>query len=151
MTSEQGGGYLARPAPSGLADVVEIVLDKGIAIDAYARVSLLGIELVTADARVVIASVDTYLRFAEATNRLDLWEKGGRSPAEALTEGAGEAVEKVATGVVDRKVDGALNAVGEVLGDPAERVARAAGRKAVGLAEDVAGRLGNDDESSDRE
>jgi hypothetical protein len=65
-------GYLERPAPSGLADVIEIILDKGIVIDAYVRVSLLGIELLTVDARVVIASVDTYLRFAEATNRLDL-------------------------------------------------------------------------------
>ena len=66
------GGYLERPAPSGLADVVEVILDRGIVIDAYVRVSLLGIELVTLDARVVVASVDTYLRFAEATNRLDL-------------------------------------------------------------------------------
>ena len=62
----QGGGYLERPAPSGLADVVEVILDKGIVIDAYVRVSLVGIELLTIDARIVIASVDTYLRFAEA-------------------------------------------------------------------------------------
>src|SRR5690349_16209843 len=67
--------YLSRPSPSGLADVIEIILDRGIVIDAYLRISLLGIELVTVDARVVVASVDTYLRFAEATNRLDLWEK----------------------------------------------------------------------------
>ena len=79
-----GGGYLARPAPSGLADVIEIILDKGIVIDAYVRVSLVGIELLTIDARIVIASVDTYLRFAEATNRLDLYEKGGQPLTEAL-------------------------------------------------------------------
>ena len=60
------------PRPSGLADVLDVVLDKGIVIDAYVRVSLVGIELLTIDARVVIASVDTYLRFAEAVNRLDL-------------------------------------------------------------------------------
>jgi len=66
------GGYLDRPRPSGLADVIEIVLDKGLVIDAYARVSLAGVELVTIDARIVIASVDTYLRFAEAVGRLDL-------------------------------------------------------------------------------
>jgi hypothetical protein len=72
-----GSGYLDRPAPSSLADVVEIILDKGIVIDAYVRVSLVGIELLTIDARIVIASVDTYLRFAEATNRLDLLEHGG--------------------------------------------------------------------------
>jgi gas vesicle structural protein len=49
-------------------------LDKGLVIDIYVRVSLVGIELLTIDARIVIASVDTYLRFAEALNRLDLTE-----------------------------------------------------------------------------
>ncbi|MGN6606400.1 MAG: gas vesicle structural protein GvpA [Jatrophihabitans sp.] len=60
------------PHPSGLADVLDLVLDKGIVIDAYVRLSLVGIEILTLDARVVIASVDTYLRFAEAVNRLDI-------------------------------------------------------------------------------
>jgi hypothetical protein len=60
------------PRPSSLADVLEVVLDKGIVIDAYVRVAVVGIELLTIDARIVIASVDTYLRFAEAVNRLDL-------------------------------------------------------------------------------
>ncbi|HEY3529309.1 MAG TPA: gas vesicle protein GvpJ [Nocardioides sp.] len=77
QAQSRGSGYLDRPAPSSLADVVEIILDKGIVIDAYVRVSLVGIELLTVDARIVIASVDTYLRFAEATNRLDLLEHGG--------------------------------------------------------------------------
>ena len=67
-------GYLSRPSPSGLADVIDIILDKGLVIDAYVRVSLVGIELLTVDARIVIASVDTYLRFAEAVNRLDVAE-----------------------------------------------------------------------------
>jgi hypothetical protein len=67
--------YLQRaPSPSGLADVLDVILDKGLVIDAYVRVSVIGIELVTIDARIVIASVDTYLRFAEAVNRLDLTE-----------------------------------------------------------------------------
>ena len=65
-------GYIERPRPSGLADVIEMILDKGIVIDAYVRVSLIGIEILTIDARIVIASVDTYLRFAEAVNRLDI-------------------------------------------------------------------------------
>ena len=65
-------GYIDRPRPSGLADVIEVILDKGIVIDAFVRVSLIGIEILTIDARIVIASVDTYLRFAEAVNRLDL-------------------------------------------------------------------------------
>ena len=85
-TQRRGGGYLERPAPSGLADVIEIILDKGIVIDAYVRVSLVGIELLTIDARIVIASVDTYLRFAEATNRLDLYEKGGKDLPEVVGE-----------------------------------------------------------------
>ena len=66
------GGYLERPRPSGLADVIDVILDKGLVIDAYVRVSLIGIELLTIDARIVIASVDTYLRFAEAVSRLDI-------------------------------------------------------------------------------
>ena len=85
-----GGGYLERPAPSGLADVIEIILDKGIVIDAYVRVSLVGIELLTIDARIVIASVDTYLRFAEATNRLDLYEQGRQGPDRGGRGPAGE-------------------------------------------------------------
>src|SRR5688572_6285074 len=95
-----GGGYLERPAPSGLADVIEIILDKGIVIDAYVRVSLVGIELLTIDARIVIASVDTYLRFAEATNRLDLYEEGGKD----LSEFIGDLQESGAS----KKVGGAL-------------------------------------------
>jgi hypothetical protein len=65
-------GYIDRPRPSGLADVIEVILDKGLVIDAFVRVSLVGIEILTLDARIVIASVDTYLRFAEAVNRLDI-------------------------------------------------------------------------------
>src|SRR5512132_2837126 len=72
VTQQARGGYLERPRPSGLADVIELILDKGLVIDAYVRVSLVGIELLTIDARIVVASVDTYLRFAEAVNRLDL-------------------------------------------------------------------------------
>src|SRR5438128_3548982 len=72
-THGTASNYLQRaPSPSGLADVVDLILDKGLVIDAYVRVAAIGIELVTIDARIVIASVDTYLRFAEAVNRLDL-------------------------------------------------------------------------------
>ncbi len=70
MTS---GGAIARaPRPSSLADVLDLILDKGLVIDAYVRISAVGIELLTIDARIVIASVDTYLHYAEAVNRLDL-------------------------------------------------------------------------------
>src|SRR3569832_1960336 len=65
--------YLQRsPRPSGLAEVIDLILDKGLVIDLYERVSLVGIELLVVDARIVVASVDTYLRFAEAVNRLDI-------------------------------------------------------------------------------
>jgi len=95
-----GGGYLERPAPSGLADVIEIILDKGIVIDAYVRVSLVGIEILTIDARIVIASVDTYLRFAEATNRLDLYEKGGKDLMDVVGSGSESGASKKTTGAV---------------------------------------------------
>ena len=72
-TRGTASNYLQRgPSPSGLADVLDLILDKGLVIDAYVRVSVIGIEVLTIDARIVIASVDTYLRFAEAVNRLDL-------------------------------------------------------------------------------
>jgi hypothetical protein len=72
-THGTSSNYLQRaPSPSGLADVLDLILDKGLVIDAYVRVSVIGIELLTIDARIVIASIDTYLRFAEAVNRLDL-------------------------------------------------------------------------------
>ncbi len=72
-THGTASNYLQRaPSPSGLADVLDLILDKGLVIDAYVRVAVIGIELVTIDARIVIASIDTYLRFAEAVNRLDL-------------------------------------------------------------------------------
>jgi hypothetical protein len=100
-TSGTASNYLQRaPSPSGLADVVDLILDKGLVIDAYIRVAVIGIELVTIDARIVIASVDTYLRFAEAVNRLDLTqtELAGlpelqKKGAEEMTEGAIEGVE----------------------------------------------------------
>jgi gas vesicle structural protein len=100
-------GYLERPRPSGLADVIEVILDKGLVIDAYIRVSLIGIELITIDARIVIASVDTYLRFAEAVNRLDITEDGG--------EGLPELMDGMTQGGAKSKTKGALEGVKEKL------------------------------------
>ena len=98
---------------SGLAEVVDTILDKGIVIDAYVRVSLVGIELLTVDARIVIASVDTYLRFAEATNRLDLYEKGGKD----LTEAIGDLQETGAAKKVGGAVKGVKKAITGSSGD----------------------------------
>ena len=101
-------GYLERPRPSGLADVLEVILDKGIVIDAYVRVSLVGIELLTIDARIVIASVDTYLRFAEAVNRLDLTQTDD-------SEGLPELMESMTSGGAESKTKGALEGVKDKL------------------------------------
>ncbi len=94
------------PHPSGLADVLDLVLDKGIVIDAYVRLALVGIEILTLDARIVIASVDTYLRFAEAVNRLDL------QPAEQAT-GLPGLVGKLQENGAKGKVQGALSGAKE--------------------------------------
>ena len=67
-----GGAYVQRSSSGGLYEVIDVILDKGLVIDAFVRVSLVGIELLTIDARIVVAGVDTYLHFAEAVNRLDL-------------------------------------------------------------------------------
>ncbi|MBM7579073.1 MULTISPECIES: gas vesicle protein GvpJ [Jeotgalibacillus] len=63
---------------SSLAEVIDRILDKGIVIDAFVRVSLVGIEILTVEARIVIASVDTWLRYAEAVGLLrdDVQEAG---------------------------------------------------------------------------
>ena len=90
-TQGTASNYLQRaPSPSGLADVVDLILDKGLVIDAYVRIAVIGIELITIDARIVIASVDTYLRFAEAGQpaRPDA-DRARRSPG-AAGEGRGE-------------------------------------------------------------
>ena len=103
-TRGTASNYLQRaPSPSGLAEVIDVILDKGLVIDAYIRVSVIGIEVLTIDARIVIASVDTYLRFAEAVNRLDLTqtemagiqelrEGGKKQEAKGAMEGVKEKV-----------------------------------------------------------
>src|SRR4051812_23576934 len=55
-----------QPGPGSLAELLNVILDKGIVIDAWVRVSVVGIEILTIEARVVVASVETYLRYAEA-------------------------------------------------------------------------------------
>ena len=102
-----GSGYVARSSSSGLYDVLELILDKGLVIDVFVRVSLIGIEILTVDARIVIASVDTYLRFAEAVNRLDLMA--------TETQGLPELMEGITEGGASSKTKGMLTGAKEAL------------------------------------
>jgi hypothetical protein len=102
-----GSGYVARSSSSGLYDVLELILDKGLVIDVFVRVSLIGIEILTIDARIVIASVDTYLRFAEAVNRLDLMA--------TETGGLPELMEDIGSKGASSKTKGALEGAKEAL------------------------------------
>ena len=114
MQRESSAGYLTRaPRSSGLADVLEILLDRGLVIDAFVRVSLVGIELLTVDLRVVVASVDTYLRFAEAVNRLDLQ---ATSNAKGLPDLFGDAEEEGAERKTKGAVEGGMDAIKEKIG-----------------------------------
>ncbi len=112
----RGGG----PSPTGLADVIETILDKGLVIDAYIRVSLIGIETLTIDARVVVASVDTYLRFAEAVNRLDITQE-----KQGLPGLVGGSQQSKAT----RITKGVLQGVGDKLREYAEPESQPASRR----------------------
>ncbi|WP_157224120.1 gas vesicle protein GvpJ [Nocardia paucivorans] len=113
MTIQPGGGggsgTMARPNSSSLADVVDTILDKGLVVDAFVRVSLVGIELLTIDARVVVASVDTYLRFAEAVNRLEI--------SSSEPKGLADLVGDTTQGLSQRKTKGAIEAAGEKVMD----------------------------------
>src|SRR5437763_15881198 len=101
-TRGTASNYLQRgPSPSGLADVLDLILDKGLVIDAYVRVSVIGIEILTIDARIVIASVDTYLRFAEAVNRLDLNETGGEGLPDIISNMTEDGASSKTQGVLE--------------------------------------------------
>jgi gas vesicle structural protein len=100
--------YAGGPSPSGLADVLDLILDKGLVIDLYVRVSLVGIELLTVDARIVVASVDTYLRFAEAVGRMNI-EADGK-------EGLPELMQDMTSGAAKSKTSGALDAAKDKIG-----------------------------------
>ncbi|PTR32367.1 gas vesicle protein GvpA/GvpJ/GvpM family [Rhodococcus sp. OK519] len=109
MTMVQGGGGGGGPSSQSLADVVDTILDKGLVIDAYVRVSLVGIELLTVDARVVVASVDTYLKFAEAVNRLQI--------SDTQPKGLPDMVQDITEGGARSKTKGAIEAAGEKVMD----------------------------------
>jgi hypothetical protein len=104
------------PSGGALTEVLELILDRGVVIDIYARVSLVGIEVLTIDARVVVASVDTYLRYAEAVGRLNLDSRKIGVP------------ELVAGNKTEKAIEGAKEQLGELLAgfmQPAEQSAPA--------------------------
>ncbi|MFG2666125.1 gas vesicle protein GvpJ [Streptomyces sp. NPDC048387] len=114
----QGAGSAVRGnggggGTSSLYDVLELILDRGLVIDVFVRVSLVGIELLKIDVRIVVASVDTYLRFAEACNRLDL-EAGRKAPAQ-LPEVVGDMLEGGSRGKTKGALGGAVEAVKQSL------------------------------------
>ncbi|GAA2991333.1 hypothetical protein JCM13580A_61670 [Streptomyces drozdowiczii] len=97
------------PRAGTLYDVLELILDRGMVIDVFIRVSLVGIEILKIDARIVVASVDTYLRFAEACNRLDLErDSGSTTVPELIGGGAAKSIGK-------RKVRRAAETVGDTV------------------------------------
>src|SRR3954452_21039083 len=110
VSGYEGPGAVQRSSGGGLVDVIDTILDKGLVIDAYVRVSLVGIEILNVDARVVVASVDTYLRFAEAVNRLDISQDEHKA-------GLPDLVGEVTEGGSRHKTKGALEAAGEKLSD----------------------------------
>jgi len=93
------------PNSAGLYDVLDLILDKGIVVDAFVRVSLVGIELLTIDLRVVVASVDTYLRYTEGVERLQLYDRSG---AKRLPDLVGKSMKGKAIG---RSVDKVTDAI----------------------------------------
>jgi hypothetical protein len=140
-TRGTASNYLQRaPSPSGLADVVDLILDKGLVIDAYVRIAVIGIELITIDARIVIASVDTYLHFAEAVNRLDLTQTELAGLPELQEKGAEEETKGAIEGAKDE-----LTPDSSTLRTAAKgAVAAAAVGAAAAAAREIAHRVGSD-------
>ncbi|MFD0005185.1 gas vesicle protein GvpJ [Streptomyces sp. NPDC127178] len=97
------------PRAGTLYDTLELILDRGMVIDVFVRVSLVGIEILKIDARIVVASVDTYLRFAEACNRLDLERDSGSTTVPELLGGS------AARSIGKRKVRKAASSMGDTV------------------------------------
>lgn len=89
--------------------MVELILDKGLVIDVFARVSVIGIEILTVEVRIVVASIDTYLRYADAMKQLAMAPK---RPA-----GLPELVHGVTKGIAAGKARGVLDAVTDKISD----------------------------------
>ena len=137
-----------RSSPSGLAEVLDVILDKGIVIDVFVRVALVGIELLTIDARIVIASVDTYLHFAEAVNRLDLTQVGQQR---TLPEMVSDMTSSGASGKTKGMLEGAKDALfGGGDEDEDEEESSSSSQRSSGDAESRPRRSSGDSESRPR-
>jgi hypothetical protein len=142
------------PNASGLYDVLDLILDKGIVIDAFVRVSLVGIELLTIDLRVVIASVDTYLRYAEGVERLGVYNRaqskrlpdmvGSGMKTHALKKGAEKVKEAFTGGDDDDDDDSGENDEG-VVGTITHGLKRGIGR----IVNTISGEDDDDDRGRD--
>ena len=104
----QNGG----PSGGALTEVLELILDRGVVIDVFVRVSLVGIEVLTIDARIVVASVDTYLRYAEAVGRVNLDTRKAGVPELVAGRQQGKAIEN-ATDKLGELFSGMLGAPAE--------------------------------------
>ena len=89
------------PGGTSLIDVLDRVLDKGIVIDAWVRISLVGIDLITIEARVVVASIDTYLKYAEAVGLTPAVSRPALTPGAEVAET--ETRRRVSTVEVEKK------------------------------------------------
>jgi hypothetical protein len=146
------------PSSAGLYDVLDLILDKGIVIDAFVRVSLVGIELVTVDLRIVIASVDTYLRYAEGVDRLKVRGDersepqslpgmvGGTMKKKALKDGAQSIGRQLFGHDEDEREDNSKHGVIGALG---KGVRKAVGRVAGALSGDSSEYEDDDEEGED--
>lgn len=139
VTTPYADGVVCAPRAGTLYDVLELILDRGMVIDIFVRVSLVGIEILKIDARIVVASVDTYLRFAEACNRLDLeHDSGSVSVPELFGVGGGGGG------------GGAAKTAGKAIGKKAGKKAASSvadkAKKAIGVGDDE-----DDEDDGERE
>ena len=91
---------------TSLIDVLDRVLDKGIVIDAWVRVSLVGIDLITVEARIVVASIDTYLKYSEAVGQAAPVSRpaiDGRTQEALVAENASLRAQLATAGIVPRR------------------------------------------------
>ena len=111
------------PNGTGLYDVLDLILDKGIVIDGFVRVSLVGIELLTIDLRIVVASVDTYLRYAEGVERLGVYKTSNPTKIPDMCYASGGAADclKLRGGLLLLFVQQPLRFIAHLLGRGGDR------------------------------